>query len=89
MTTLLLSHAATLAHDMGAGHPERPGRIRAVMQALEGEAFAGLSRAEAPLGRSEAILRVHPQDYFETLRDAAPASGSVRLDADTVMNSGT
>ena len=89
MTTLLLSHAATLAHDMGAGHPERPGRIRAVMQALEGEAFAGLSRAEAPLGSSEAILRVHPKDYFETLRDAAPASGSVRLDADTVMNSGT
>ena len=74
---------------MGAGHPERPGRIRAVMQALEGEAFAGLSRAEAPLGSSEAILRVHPKDYFETLRDAAPASGSVRLDADTVMNSGT
>ena len=89
MTTLLLSHAATLAHDMGAGHPERPGRIRAVMQALEGEAFAGLSRAEAPLGSSETILRVHPKDYFETLRDAAPASGSVRLDADTVMNSGT
>ena len=89
MTTLLLSHAATLAHDMGAGHPERPGRIRAVMQALEGEGFGGLSRAEAPLGRGEAILRVHRQDYFETLRDAAPVSGSVRLDTDTVMNSGT
>ena len=87
MTTLLLSHPATLAHEMGPGHPERPDRIRAVLAALEG--FEALQRGEAPMGSEAAILRAHPQAYFDTLRDAAPKSGMVRLDADTAMNAGT
>ena len=35
--TLLLTHAACLAHDMGEYHPERPDRLRAVLRALDGE----------------------------------------------------
>ena len=35
MTTLVISHPACLAHEMGEGHPERPDRLRAVERALE------------------------------------------------------
>ena len=35
MTTLLVTHAACMTHDMGEGHPERPERMRAVDQALD------------------------------------------------------
>ncbi len=30
MTTLVISHPACLAHEMGEGHPERPDRLRVI-----------------------------------------------------------
>ena len=47
-TTLVISHPACLAHDMGEGHPERPDRLRAIERALESEAFQMLARDLAP-----------------------------------------
>ena len=89
MTTLLFSHAACQAHDMGPGHPERPDRTRAIEKALANERFASLSRREAAMGAADAILRVHPRDYYERLAKAAPTAGMIQLDADTRMNPGT
>ncbi len=89
MTTVLYSHPAALDHDMGAGHPERPDRLRAVAKALSSEGFAALMRREAPQGTAEAICRVHPAAYFEALEAAAPTTGHVRVDGDTAMNWGT
>ena len=89
MTTLLLSHPASLRHDMGAGHPERPDRMRVIHKALDDSAFAPLLRQEAPMGQIEAILRAHPRDYYDRLAQAAPQQGLIQLDADTRMNAGT
>ena len=89
MTTLLLTHPASLLHDMGSGHPERPDRIRAINTALADPAFAALERRMAPRGTAEAIFRVHPQTLFEALEAAAPHTGLVQIDADTRMNPGT
>lgn len=74
---------------MGAGHPERPDRLKAVLRALEAEEFRSLARAAAPEVKKEDICRVHPEAYVDALATAAPASGRVQLDADTAMNSGT
>ena len=90
MTTLLISHSDVLLHDMGAGHPERADRIRAVMDRLGDKSFAPLVRMEAPEVTPKAILRVHPQSYVDTLMATRPEPGAMaRLDADTVMNHGT
>ena len=89
MTTLLLTHPAGLDHEMGPGHPERPDRLRAVLQALEAEAFQHLLRDEAPHGTRETVLRVHPEAYIAALERASPRSGYVQLDADTLMCAGT
>ena len=90
MSTVLLSHRAGLAHNMGAGHPERPERFKAVEKALADERFAGLRRMEAPEASREAILLAHPAPYVDALLELRPAEGEfLRLDADTVMNSGT
>ncbi|HEV7407265.1 MAG TPA: histone deacetylase family protein, partial [Bradyrhizobium sp.] len=48
MTTLLLTHRASLDHLTPPGHPERPDRIRAVDQVLSEGRFDKLVRAEAP-----------------------------------------
>jgi acetoin utilization deacetylase AcuC-like enzyme len=86
MTTIVFSHPSSAEHDTGAGHPERPDRIRAVLRALESEQFAGLMRREAPAAQIDQVARVHPDGYVERLLAAAPDEGTVRIDADTVMS---
>jgi len=89
MPTLFLSHPACLEHLMPMGHPERPERLRAVEQALEDEKFQTLAREQAPRAPLETIALCHPMDYVEAIRDATPAEGMVRLDADTSMSPGS
>ncbi|MGH6684106.1 MAG: histone deacetylase family protein, partial [Pseudolabrys sp.] len=89
MSTLLLSHPACLNHLTPAGHPERPDRLRAIEQALENERFQILAREHAPRAPLDVIALVHPMDYIEAVRDASPAEGTVRLDADTSMSPGS
>ena len=89
MSTLLLSHPACLDHLNPSGHPERPDRLRVIEQALEDERFHMLAREQAPPAPLEVIALAHPMDYVEAIRDAAPADGLVRLDADTSMSPGS
>jgi len=89
VTTLVISHSACLAHDMGEGHPERPDRLRAIERALEAEAFQMLARDTAPRADLDAIARVHPQAYIEAIHAAEPEHGHKRLDADTSMSPGS
>ena len=89
MTTLLVTHAACSAHDMGEGHPERAQRLRAVDQALEHEMFHLLVRESAPRAATAALMRVHPSDYIAAIEQASPSQGRIQLDADTAMSPGT
>jgi acetoin utilization deacetylase AcuC-like enzyme len=89
VTTLLISHPACLAHDMGEGHPEQPDRLRAVERAFESENFQMLARDVAPRAEISAIARVHPLDYVEALRAATPTQGHTVIDQDTSMSPGT
>jgi acetoin utilization deacetylase AcuC-like enzyme len=89
MTTLLVTHPACLDHLTPAGHPERPDRLRAIDRALEDERFQALAREQAPAASLDMIALCHPLDYVEEIRNASPAQGMVRLDADTSMSPGT
>jgi acetoin utilization deacetylase AcuC-like enzyme len=89
MSTLLVTHPACLDHLNPAGHPERPDRLRAIAQVLEGERFQDLARVEAPKAEIETIGLCHPRDYIEAIKEATPAKGLTRLDADTSMSPGS
>ena len=91
MSTLLVSHPACLNHLTPSGHPERPDRLRAVEEALADERFQLLAREQAPMAEQEIIALVHPMEYIEAIRNAAPSEGEglVRLDADTSMSPGS
>jgi acetoin utilization deacetylase AcuC-like enzyme len=89
MTTLLITHPASLNHLNGAGHPERPDRIRAIESVLEQEKFQPLVREQAPLGALETAALCHPMDYIVEIQNAVPKEGLVQLDADTSMSPGT
>jgi acetoin utilization deacetylase AcuC-like enzyme len=87
MPTAFITHADCLKHDMGAHHPERPARLSAIEDQLIASGVGQhLTRFEAPLATDEQLARVHPPDYVQAIRDAAPRSGTVHLDPDTAMN---
>jgi acetoin utilization deacetylase AcuC-like enzyme len=89
VSTLLITHPACLEHLNPLGHPERPDRLRAIERVLEHERFAHLDRAQAPSASVETVTLCHPRQYVEQLRNAVPAEGLVRLDADTSMSPGS
>lgn len=87
MHLALYTHASCLAHDPGAGHPESPARLHAVLEALSGDRFAGLDRIEAPRATRDQLERAHTPAHVAQIVGAAPADGtSLRIDADTVMS---
>jgi acetoin utilization deacetylase AcuC-like enzyme len=93
MNTLLYMHPSSLEHDAGPGHPEAPGRIRAITAMLEREerkgALVGVERREPPRASREQLERVHEGRYIEAVLSAVPAAGHVHLDADTVISPGS
>ncbi len=86
MTTLLYHHDACVDHDPGAGHPECPARLQAVMRALEAETFKDLNKLEAPEGDLDTIKATHGPRYVDEVMDAAPGEGRIYLDPDTSMS---
>ncbi|HJT21336.1 MAG TPA: histone deacetylase [Nitrospira sp.] len=88
--TGLVFHPAYLEHDMGAGHPESPERLRAIMRQLEASGTAArLVKIEPRKAEDEWITRIHSKGYVATLQQHAPANGRVSLDPDTSMSPGS
>jgi acetoin utilization deacetylase AcuC-like enzyme len=85
VTATVVWHPACRKHYGGAGHPERPQRIEAVLDALRSPDLASLvTFVEAvPAGRA-ALERVHPASYLDRL-EAMAAQGGGALDADTFL----
>jgi acetoin utilization deacetylase AcuC-like enzyme len=88
--TGLVYHPAYLEHDMGAGHPESPNRLRAIMQRLQQSGTAAqLTKIEPRKAEEEWITQVHSPNYVAALNHQAPKSGRVSLDPDTSMSPGS
>jgi acetoin utilization deacetylase AcuC-like enzyme len=88
--TGLVYHPAYLEHDMGAGHPESPHRLRAIMQHLERSGTAAkVTKIEPRHAEDEWITQVHSPSYVAALNKHRPTSGRVALDPDTSMSPGS
>jgi len=86
MGIAFISHHDCELHDTGAGHPESPARIRAVLDYLPTrEVWPRLVQHEAPLVSTEQLYRAHNKDYVDAVIVAEPAEGRVYLDPDTSM----
>ncbi len=85
MSTAVVWNPACRHHYGGAGHPERPQRFEAVLEALRSPELATLvSWVEASAATREAIERVHPPEYLDML-EALAGRGGGALDADTFL----
>ena len=89
MTVALYSHPDMFDHRPGEGHPERPERLGAVMDALNDATDLDLAPHEAPLADLADLQLVHPENYVQAILGAEPSSGLRRLDPDTAMSVGS
>src|SRR5256886_13357787 len=85
----VVNHPACRLHDPGAGHPERPERVDAVLGALRTPDLAGqVTWQEARPPTWEQLERVHPAPYLKQLEGLAHGGGGAP-DADTLMRPAT
>ena len=74
-----------LDHDTGRSHPERPARLRAVVDGMQrAELNDALIPIEPRLATDEELLSVHDAAVLDSVRRVAQAGGG-RLDPDTAM----
>jgi acetoin utilization deacetylase AcuC-like enzyme len=84
MKVVLASHPASLRHDTGAFHPERPERVEAVRRGIE-ESGLDVIQIEAPrIERSELAL-AHDPSYVEMIESFTSLGGGA-LDMDTAVS---
>ena len=87
--TLLYFHSDCLLHDTGPGHPERPDRAKVILSHIQNNSENEVLHQKAPLATLKQISRVHPTNYIHFVLDKLPISGTVHLDPDTLLSSGS
>ena len=87
--TILFTHQSCLLHDVPAGHPENPSRLKVLESAFAADEFKFLDRREAPLCKIESIALMHSQSYIEDVTKVISEKEFVYLDADTSLSHGS
>ncbi|MDP3803052.1 histone deacetylase family protein [Brevundimonas sp.] len=88
MSAALFTHPDMLDHRPGPGHPERPERLQAVLDALDA-ADLDLDRRAATQAAIADLERLHPPAFVARLLTASPVGGLNVLDADTILSPGS
>ncbi len=88
MTLPIFTHPAMLDHRPPEGHPERPQRLTAVMEALESAGLAGDRRQAQAIDAAD-LARVHPAAFVTAMDKASPSEGYRFLDPDTALSPGS
>lgn len=81
MKTTIYTHPIAQKHEMGEAHPERPDRLRVMLETL-----AEYPIAQACPATQDQLLLAHPLHYIQAIEDAVPASGYHAIDGDTLLN---
>jgi acetoin utilization deacetylase AcuC-like enzyme len=84
MRVLLISHASSLTHDTGVGHPERAARIPAVVEGVRSSGLEVIDLAP-PEATYEVLTSVHDDAYVRAIERFCAAGGGA-LDPDTVAH---
>jgi len=90
MNTAYLSPAACSAHLERQDHPDLPARLTAIHDRLIKEGLMDyLAEFDAPAATGEQLERVHSAAHVARMFAAAPLSGAIALDSDTLMDADT
>jgi acetoin utilization deacetylase AcuC-like enzyme len=89
--TGLVYHPDYLKHDTGMSHPERPDRLKAIIDRVkESEFLRNLDWIEPSLDRAEEIeqwiKKTHQPSHLERIKAAIPQTGHHYIDSDTPLS---
>src|SRR4051794_33834684 len=87
MPTRLYSDSSFLQHDQGAGHPESPARLEAIMALLRRQPVAGVGWATPPRATRAELSFAHDEAHVD--RVLALAGQRAQLDPDTATSAGS
>ena len=83
MPVSIIYHSDFLNHDTGAGHPERPDRLRSCISALESYKFSDQLNWKDPRSATEEELEwVHSKEHINNIKSICD-SGDGSIDPDT------
>jgi len=83
----IITHPIYLEHDTGSGHPERPDRLRAVLEKLmDSPLIKQVEVIEPERADQNAIIAVHSTDYVEHVTDAILNGTRILDGGDTVVS---
>ena len=88
MTVALYTHQDMFDHRPGDHHPERPERLKAVVEALN-DSDLDLAVSDAPIVERADLARVHPGRYIDAIEGVQPGAHRFKLDEDTFMSAGS
>jgi acetoin utilization deacetylase AcuC-like enzyme len=89
LKSLLLTHPDCNRHEL-AQHPERPQRLKAVMDRLQQSGLASeMQQQLADEVSLDTLALVHRGPFIDQILASEPATGVVRLDPDTYMSPGS
>jgi acetoin utilization deacetylase AcuC-like enzyme len=90
MSTALITHPACLDHRPPEGHPERPARLSAVLEATRELSLLKIEASKAPMG---ALRPVHTDALVNSVLNAwseeTARDHCARIDADTFISQGS
>jgi acetoin utilization deacetylase AcuC-like enzyme len=83
-------HERFLEHDTGAGHPERPDRLRAISSHLkEQKLWTEMQHLFIDPATEDSALRVHTQSHLRFIRDSCNNGRKILDDGDTHVSAGS
>jgi len=86
MSVVIFSHPACNKHNLGADHPEQPGRLHAIFdQLLSSGLDYAISHQTATSATDDQLALAHDKAYIRHVIAKNPTEGSVWLDDDTAM----
>jgi acetoin utilization deacetylase AcuC-like enzyme len=86
VSLLLLTHERYLDHDLGRGHPERPDRLRAVLEGVQASEVTDALRYDLPrAATADELGRVHDRELVASIARLSEEGGGW-IDADTAVN---
>lgn len=87
MKAAVYTSPSGLKHEMGAGHPECPGRLERVLEVFrEHPAFKNTGMIEAEKIVRKDLLLAHEATYIDEIEHAVPQQGYAFMDGDTALN---
>ena len=89
MKTGYLTHSDYDLHITPDGHPEQVDRLNVINERLSKLDFNDLEKILSPMGTYDQVTLCHPKEYVDYIKNSCPPVGSISLDGDTHVNSGS